>query len=106
MTILEKLFRLLLNNVFLEGETVLYLTLIFRQGATSHHLGQNFSKMFDIVFEDPNNPVRYIIISLFLMQRLTVELPHLLKLFVYITYCEKMFPSHLATRKCPTTKHF
>jgi len=26
------------------------------QGATSHHLGQNFSKMFDIVFEDPNNP--------------------------------------------------
>lgn len=23
------------------------------QGATSHHLGQNFSKMFDIVFEDP-----------------------------------------------------
>ena len=25
------------------------------QGATSHHLGQNFSKMFDISFEDPNN---------------------------------------------------
>ncbi|KAJ6638073.1 Bifunctional glutamate/proline--tRNA ligase [Pseudolycoriella hygida] len=24
------------------------------QGATSHHLGQNFSKMFDIVYEDPN----------------------------------------------------
>ncbi|MCP9264381.1 Bifunctional glutamate/proline--tRNA ligase [Dirofilaria immitis] len=24
------------------------------QGATSHHLGQNFSKMFDISFEDPN----------------------------------------------------
>lgn len=23
------------------------------QGATSHHLGQNFSKMFDITFEDP-----------------------------------------------------
>lgn len=23
------------------------------QGGTSHHLGQNFSKMFDIVFEDP-----------------------------------------------------
>ena len=22
-------------------------------GATSHHLGQNFSKMFNIVFEDP-----------------------------------------------------
>merc|ERR1711997_295115 len=25
------------------------------QGATSHHLGQNFSKMFDLSFEDPNN---------------------------------------------------
>lgn len=24
------------------------------QAATSHHLGQNFSKMFDISFEDPN----------------------------------------------------
>lgn len=24
------------------------------QGATSHHLGQNFSKMFDITFEDPD----------------------------------------------------
>ncbi|EJW79091.1 hypothetical protein WUBG_09997 [Wuchereria bancrofti] len=23
------------------------------KGATSHHLGQNFSKMFDISFEDP-----------------------------------------------------
>ncbi|KAK9886701.1 hypothetical protein WA026_017618 [Henosepilachna vigintioctopunctata] len=23
------------------------------QGATSHHLGQNFSKMFDIIYEDP-----------------------------------------------------
>lgn len=23
------------------------------QGATSHHLGQNFSKMFDLVYEDP-----------------------------------------------------
>lgn len=23
------------------------------QGATSHHLGQNFSKMFEIVIEDP-----------------------------------------------------
>lgn len=23
------------------------------QGATSHHLGQNFSKMFEIVYEDP-----------------------------------------------------
>lgn len=26
------------------------------QGATSHHLGQNFSKMFGIQIEDPNNP--------------------------------------------------
>ena len=26
------------------------------QGATSHHLGQNFSKMFNIQFEDPNKP--------------------------------------------------
>ncbi|XP_043367676.1 bifunctional glutamate/proline--tRNA ligase isoform X5 [Dermochelys coriacea] len=26
------------------------------QGATSHHLGQNFSKMFEIVFEDPKLP--------------------------------------------------
>ncbi|XP_050749536.1 bifunctional glutamate/proline--tRNA ligase [Gymnogyps californianus] len=26
------------------------------QGATSHHLGQNFSKMFEIVFEDPKKP--------------------------------------------------
>uniref|UniRef100_A0A8R1DY16 proline--tRNA ligase n=1 Tax=Caenorhabditis japonica TaxID=281687 RepID=A0A8R1DY16_CAEJA len=25
------------------------------QGATSHHLGQNFSKMFDISFEDPSS---------------------------------------------------
>ncbi|PAV74364.1 hypothetical protein WR25_07926 [Diploscapter pachys] len=25
------------------------------QGATSHHLGQNFSKMFDISYEDPNS---------------------------------------------------
>jgi len=24
------------------------------QAATSHHLGQNFSKMFDISFEDPD----------------------------------------------------
>ena len=23
------------------------------QGGTSHHLGQNFSRMFEIVFEDP-----------------------------------------------------
>uniref|UniRef100_A0A2K5P6D7 Glutamyl-prolyl-tRNA synthetase 1 n=1 Tax=Cercocebus atys TaxID=9531 RepID=A0A2K5P6D7_CERAT len=26
------------------------------QGGTSHHLGQNFSKMFEIVFEDPKTP--------------------------------------------------
>nr|7F98_A Chain A, Bifunctional glutamate/proline--tRNA ligase [Homo sapiens]7F98_B Chain B, Bifunctional glutamate/proline--tRNA ligase [Homo sapiens]7F99_A Chain A, Bifunctional glutamate/proline--tRNA ligase [Homo sapiens]7F99_B Chain B, Bifunctional glutamate/proline--tRNA ligase [Homo sapiens]7F9A_A Chain A, Bifunctional glutamate/proline--tRNA ligase [Homo sapiens]7F9A_B Chain B, Bifunctional glutamate/proline--tRNA ligase [Homo sapiens]7F9B_A Chain A, Bifunctional glutamate/proline--tRNA liga len=26
------------------------------QGGTSHHLGQNFSKMFEIVFEDPKIP--------------------------------------------------
>uniref|UniRef100_A0A673K0V5 proline--tRNA ligase n=1 Tax=Sinocyclocheilus rhinocerous TaxID=307959 RepID=A0A673K0V5_9TELE len=26
------------------------------QGATSHHLGQNFSKMFEIVLEDPERP--------------------------------------------------
>uniref|UniRef100_A0A3B5MSJ5 Bifunctional glutamate/proline--tRNA ligase n=1 Tax=Xiphophorus couchianus TaxID=32473 RepID=A0A3B5MSJ5_9TELE len=26
------------------------------QGATSHHLGQNFSKMFEIAFEDPKKP--------------------------------------------------
>lgn len=29
------------------------------QGATSHCLGQNFSKMFDIVFEDVNNEKQY-----------------------------------------------
>ena len=27
--------------------------LVFQQAATSHHLGQNFSKMFEIVFENP-----------------------------------------------------
>jgi bifunctional glutamyl/prolyl-tRNA synthetase len=26
------------------------------QGATSHHLGQNFAKMFDISFQDPEDP--------------------------------------------------
>ncbi|XP_068433011.1 bifunctional glutamate/proline--tRNA ligase isoform X1 [Clinocottus analis] len=26
------------------------------QGATSHHLGQNFAKMFEIIFEDPKKP--------------------------------------------------
>ena len=25
------------------------------QGATSHHLGQNFSKMFNVMFEDENS---------------------------------------------------
>ena len=25
------------------------------QGATSHHLGQNFSKMFEIIYEDPES---------------------------------------------------
>lgn len=25
------------------------------QGATSHHLGQNFSKIFEIVYEDPES---------------------------------------------------
>ncbi|XP_070578959.1 bifunctional glutamate/proline--tRNA ligase-like [Ptychodera flava] len=29
------------------------------QGATSHHLGQNFSKMFDITFEDPAQPSKH-----------------------------------------------
>lgn len=31
------------------------------QGATSHHLGQNFSKMFGIKFQDPVDPsaIRY-----------------------------------------------
>ena len=28
------------------------------QGATSHHLGQNFSMMFDIVYEDPDKKVK------------------------------------------------
>lgn len=28
------------------------------QAATSHHLGQNFSKMFDISFEDPDTKER------------------------------------------------
>lgn len=27
---------------------------LYFQAATSHHLGQNFSKMFDISFEDPD----------------------------------------------------
>ncbi|XP_071963572.1 bifunctional glutamate/proline--tRNA ligase-like [Antedon mediterranea] len=30
------------------------------QGATSHHLGQNFSKMFDITFEDPKMPSNHL----------------------------------------------
>ena len=28
------------------------------QGATSHHLGQNFSKMFDIIYEDPETQTK------------------------------------------------
>lgn len=32
------------------------------QAATSHHLGQNFSKMFDIKFEDPDEVITYDII--------------------------------------------
>ncbi|EJW71584.1 hypothetical protein WUBG_17511, partial [Wuchereria bancrofti] len=30
------------------------------QGATSHHLGQNFSKMFDISFEDPETGKKHL----------------------------------------------
>lgn len=26
------------------------------QGATSHHLGENFSRIFEVTFEDPTNP--------------------------------------------------
>lgn len=29
----------------------------YLQAATSHHLGQNFSKMFDIKFEDPDEVI-------------------------------------------------
>lgn len=29
------------------------------QGATSHHLGQNFSKMFDVMFEDTDAQRKY-----------------------------------------------
>lgn len=32
---------------------ITYVFFIPGQGATSHHLGQNFSKMFEIVVEDP-----------------------------------------------------
>ncbi len=32
--------------------------LMFSQAATSHHLGQNFSKMFDITFEDPQTQAK------------------------------------------------
>ena len=38
------------------------------KGATSHHLGQNFSKMIEIVFEDPDTAVsllRQLILSPF-----------------------------------------
>jgi prolyl-tRNA synthetase len=30
------------------------------QGATSHCLGQNFSKMFDITVEDPDNKGKHV----------------------------------------------
>lgn len=39
----------------MRGESYL-CNFFFLQGATSHHLGQNFSKMFGIVFEDPDKP--------------------------------------------------
>jgi len=30
------------------------------QGATSHHLGQNFSKMFEVMFEDQNSERQFV----------------------------------------------
>ena len=30
------------------------------QGATSHHLGQNFSKMFEVMFEDANTERKFV----------------------------------------------
>lgn len=36
-------------------QVVLYILTL--QAATSHHLGQNFSKMFDIKFEDPDEVI-------------------------------------------------
>ena len=41
-------------HIFLDVDAVI----VSFQGATSHHLGQNFSKMFDIVFEDPDPTVQ------------------------------------------------
>lgn len=38
-----------------EHEVIVALSLP-PQGATSHHLGQNFAKMFEITFEDPKRP--------------------------------------------------
>ncbi len=35
-------------------------THIIQQAATSHHLGQNFSKMFEIQFEDPSKEGEHI----------------------------------------------
>ena len=46
----------------LTGSCIFFLdvdaVIVSFQGATSHHLGQNFSKMFDIVFEDPDPTVQ------------------------------------------------
>ena len=42
-----------LNNKYVFSHLTL-LFMFYQQAATSHHLGQNFSKMFDISFEDPD----------------------------------------------------
>ena len=34
------------------------IVIVCFQGATSHHLGQNFSRMFDISYEDPETKER------------------------------------------------
>lgn len=41
---------------FLLSNKVFINLILPSQGATSHHLGQNFSRMFEIVFEDPKKP--------------------------------------------------
>ena len=33
------------------------IDILIAQAATSHHLGQNFSKMFNIVFEHPDKVI-------------------------------------------------
>ena len=38
--------------IWSEAGCIMYMLTL--QAATSHHLGQNFSKMFDIKFEDPD----------------------------------------------------